>query len=55
MKTILLIDSGYLKNVFKNNDKFYDAELKCHADFVYDVNFPKSSSKIKNFVAKKSA
>ncbi len=30
-------------------------ELKCHADFVYDVNFPKSSSKIKNFVAKKSA
>ena len=27
-------------------------ELKCHADFVYDVNFPKTSSKIKNFVAK---
>ena len=26
MKTILLIDSGYLKNVFKNNDKFYDAD-----------------------------
>lgn len=26
MKTILLIDSGYLKNVFKNNEKFYEAE-----------------------------
>ena len=26
MKTILLIDSGYLKNVFKNNGKFYDAD-----------------------------
>lgn len=26
MKTILLIDSGYLKNVFKNNRKFYDAD-----------------------------
>ena len=26
MKTILLIDSGYLKNVFKNNSKFYDAD-----------------------------
>lgn len=26
MKTILLIDSGYLKNVFKINKKFYDAD-----------------------------
>lgn len=26
MKTILLIDSGYLKNIFKNNGKYYDVD-----------------------------